>query len=223
LFPFNIEKDLQAIGLYTQTSGIFIAVNESLGVKTIQELVKLAKEKPGVLSYASPGVGTIHHLLMEAFKTALGLDILHIPYTSSYTPDLLNGQISMAVTALPNVKSYVESGKIRLLAVGNKQRSQLKPDVPTISETVIPGFDHSGVVGLLARADTPPAIVEKLSGAIAKFVASPEVRDRYYAAGAEPVPDVTPATMTKTIKADRQKYAEIIKELKSKGGIPAAE
>jgi len=223
LVPFDTEKDFQAIGLYTQTSGVFIAVTEKLNVKNIQELVALAKAKPGALNYGSPGIGSIHHLLMEAFNTSLGLDIVHIPYTSSYTPDLLSGQISMAVTALPNVQSHLESGQIRLLAVGNKQRSQLKPDVPTIAESVIPGFDHSGVIGLLARSGTPPAIVEKLSAAIAKFVQLPEVRDRYYAIGAEPVPDVTPANLTRIVKEDRQKYAEIVKELKAKGGISATQ
>jgi len=210
---YDPEKDFVPIGLFGETTGLFIAVTDALPVKTLQELIALAKAKPGALTYGSAGVGSIHHLIMEDFKAGVGVDILHIPYKGSTQtlPALLSGEISMAIASLGSVSNYVEQGKVRLLAVSTKKRSPLAPDVPTIAELAIPGFDHAGAEGLIARTGTPQEVVDKLSAALGKIVVMPDVASRFLGFGLVPITDTSPKLMAETIRTDREKYARVVK------------
>ena len=210
---YDPEKDFVPIGLFGETTGLFIAVTERLPVKTLQEMMALAKDKPGALTYGSAGVGSIHHLIMEDFKASAGLDILHIPYKGSTQtlPALLSGEISMAIASLGSVSNYVEQGKVRLLAVSTKKRSPLAPDVPTIAELAVPNFDHAGAEGLVARIGTPQEVIDTLSAALAKTVVVPEVQTRFIAFGLVPITDNSPKLMAETIRADREKYLRVVK------------
>jgi tripartite-type tricarboxylate transporter receptor subunit TctC len=210
---YDPEKDFVPIGLFGETTGLFIAVTDRIPAKTLPELIALAKEKPGALTYGSAGVGSIHHLIMEDFKANTKLDILHIPYKGSTQtlPALLSGEVSMAIASLGSVSNYVEQGKVRLLAVSTKKRSPLALDVPTIAELAVPDFDHAGAEGLVARTGTPQEVIDKLSAALAKTVVLPEVHARFIAFGLVPLTDTSPKSMGEIMRADREKYARVVK------------
>jgi tripartite-type tricarboxylate transporter receptor subunit TctC len=180
----------------------------------LNDLVTLAKAKPGALSYASAGVGSIHHLIMEDLKGNLGLDILHVPYKGSAqaVPALVGGQVNMAVASLAVISSYVKEGRIRLLGVSSPKRSSLAPDVPTMAEAAgLPEFGHTGGSGLFARAGTPRAVIERMSAALGKAAAVPEVVSRFATVGMEPSPNISPEYLAGRIRGDRIKYTRIVK------------
>jgi tripartite-type tricarboxylate transporter receptor subunit TctC len=150
---------------------------------------------------------------MEDFKASAGIDILHIPYKGSTQtlPALLSGEISVAVASLGSVTNYVEQGKVRLLAASTKKRSSLAPNVPTIAELAVPDFDHAGAEGLVVRAGTPQDVIDKLSAALGKIVAMPEVAARFIGFGLEPITDTSPKALAERIRVDREKYGRIVK------------
>jgi tripartite-type tricarboxylate transporter receptor subunit TctC len=211
--PFDPQRDLAPIGLYGETTGLFLVVTESMPARTLQELVALVKSRPGGFSYASAGVGSIHHLIMEDFKASLGLDILHVPYKGSAqaVPALVGGQVSMAIASLAAVSPYAKDGRVRILGVSTKKRSSMAPNVPPMAEAGIPDFDHTDAVGLAARAGTARAIIDKLSAALAKTVAMPEVVARFAAVGLEPAGDTTPDGLAERIRQNQLKYARVVK------------
>ena len=213
--PYDPQKDFAPIGLFGYSTGLFLVVAESLPAGTLQELVALVKSKPGVFSYASSGFGSIHHLIMEDFKASLGLNIIHVPYkgSSQAVPALAGGQVSMALASLAVVSSYVRDGRVRILGISEKKRSSMAPNVPPMAEAGIPGFDHPAGLGLLARAGTARAVIDKLSAALAKSVAMPEVVARFATIGLEPAADTTPAGLAERIREDQRKYARVVKSI----------
>ncbi len=211
--PYDPQKDLAPIGLIGESTGLFLAVAGSVPANTLKELVAMVKSRPDAFSYASSGFGSIHHLIMEDFKASLGLNILHVPYKGSgqAIPALVSGQVSMGLASLGAVSPYVKDGRIRLLGVSTKKRSSMAPNVPPMAEAGIPGFDHTTPLGLLARAGTARAVIDKLSAALAKAVAIPEVVARFAAIGLEPPTDTTPEALAETIRQDRIKYTRVVK------------
>ncbi len=211
--PYDPQKDFAPIGLFGESTGVFLVVTGSVPARTLQELVALVKSRPGYFSYASSGVGSIHHMIMEDFKASLGLNILHVPYKGSAQtlPALVGGQVSMALASLAGVSSYAADGRVRILAVSTKKRSSLAPNVPTIAEAGIPEFHHAGGEGLVARAGTARAVVDKLSAALAKAVAMPEVAARFASVGLELVPDTSPGALAERIRLDQIKYTRVVK------------
>lgn len=210
---FDPDRDITPVGLYGETTGLFLCVTDAVPAKTLQELIALAKAKPGSLSYASIGIGSLHHMIMEDFRSSLGLDLLHVPYKSSgqAIPALVGGQVSMALGSLTVVGPFARDGKIKVLAVSTAKRSGLAPDIPTIAEIAIPNFDHAGALGLLARSGTPPAVIEKLNGALVRVLANPEVVSRFASIGIELVPDNSPARHAQRMREDRAKYTRVAK------------
>jgi len=165
--PFDPVKDFEPIGLIG-TAPYVLVVNPSLPVKTVQDLVALAKSKPGEINMASAGNGTLDHLLGEMFKTAAGVNLAHVPYkgASAANTDLVSGQVSVTFTSWPSVMSFVNSGKLRVIAVASESRSPLLPNVPTIAETV-PGVSAVSWYGLFAPAGTP--VFAPLGGVVHAF------------------------------------------------------
>jgi tripartite-type tricarboxylate transporter receptor subunit TctC len=217
--PYDPERDLTPIGLYGETTGLFVAVNDTVPVKTLKELIAAAKAKPGSLSYASAGIGSIHHLIMEDLKASAGMDILHVPYKGSAqaVPALVGSQVNLTVASLAVLSSYAKEGRVKLLGISSVKRSALAPDVPTIAEAAgIPDFGHQGGSGLFVRAGTSRAVVDRISGALARAVVLPEVISRYATVGMEPSPDISPAFLAARIKSDRVKYARIVKSFSGK-------
>ncbi|HTO51254.1 MAG TPA: tripartite tricarboxylate transporter substrate binding protein [Burkholderiales bacterium] len=209
--PYDPNRDLVPVGLIA-TANLFLVANAAVPVKDFGELVALARAKPGVLNYGSSGVGSIHHLSMEALKSALGLEIVHVPYkgTGQSIPALVGGDVTIAYSAMPSIAAHVKAGRVKVLAVSTIKRSTSAPDVPTIAELGVPGYDFAPEIGLLAPTGTPPAIVTRMSQEVAKAVQSPEVAQRFAQLDIEPVGS-TPAEYAARIRAADEKYAQAVK------------
>jgi tripartite-type tricarboxylate transporter receptor subunit TctC len=175
--PYDPEKDFAPVSL-TSTYPYLMVVNRSLGVKTLQEFVALAKSKPGALNYGTTGVGASNHLLTELFNLKAGIKMTHIPYrgTALAVADLVAGQVQVVFSDPISSLQLVNSGTLVALAVTSKDRSPVAPDVPTISESGYPGFDAVGWHGILAPAKTPPAIVAKLNAEIVRALKDPQTK-----------------------------------------------
>jgi tripartite-type tricarboxylate transporter receptor subunit TctC len=195
------------------TSAQFLTANASVPANSLKELIALVKAKPGQMSYGSGGIGSVHHLSMEALKTPLGLDIVHVPYKGNGVaiPAMIGGEVALVFSALPAIEAHIKTGRVKLLAVNTLKRSPQAPNVPTVSEvTGIKDYDYPPAIGVLAPAKTPKAIINKLAAAIAKSVQHPEVAGRYVTLGIEPVGN-TPAQYLAQTRIDIAKYAKAVK------------
>jgi tripartite-type tricarboxylate transporter receptor subunit TctC len=210
--PFDPLKDFAPI------SQVFIAANAlavptEMPVKTVAELVALARANPGKLSYGHAGVGTSQHLGAELFKYMAHLDIAAVPYrgTTAMMPDLLANRITMSFANIVNVLPLAREGKLRPLAITSIKRSPLAPDLPTMAESGFPGFEAVPWFGLLAPTGTSKDVLEKLHGETVKALAMPEVRKKFDELGLEPVGN-TPAEFTAIIKKETPEWAAVIKD-----------
>jgi tripartite-type tricarboxylate transporter receptor subunit TctC len=209
--PYDAVRDYAPVGIVA-TLSLFLVVHESVPANTLQELVSLVKAKPGVFNYGSSGTGTVHHLTMETFKSALGLDIMHVPYkgTGQSVPALLGGQVAMAISALPSIAPHVKAGKVKVLGANTRKRSPYAPDVPAIAELGLADFHFPGELGLLAPAGTSRPQIEKLSAVLAQAVKRPEAIQRLTSVGLEPVGG-NPAEHAAVIRADIERYGRAVK------------
>ena len=210
--PFDPQKDFAPI------SQVFIAANvlavpPELPVKSVADLVALARAEPGKLSYGHAGVGTSQHLAGELFKYMAHVDIAAVPYrgTTAFIPDLLGNRISMSFANIVNVLPLAREGKLRALAITSIKRSALAPELPTMAESGFPGFEAVPWFGLLAPAGTPQEVVNKLHDETVKTLAMPEVRKKFDELGLDPVGN-TPAEFTAVIKKETPEWAKVIKE-----------
>ena len=184
---YDYKRDFMPVSLAARAP-LFLAVNANVPVNTLQEFIALAKAKPGMLNYGSSGIGSTHHLTMEAMKAALGINVQHIPFkgTGQSVPALIGGQVESLFSALPSLSGFVKSGQAKLLATNGAQRSTQEPNVPSIAE-IIPGFDFAVIIGVLAPTGTPTAIIERISNEIAKVAKMPEVIQTLNIAGTDPI------------------------------------
>jgi tripartite-type tricarboxylate transporter receptor subunit TctC len=184
---YEYKRDIVAAS-FAARAPLYLAVHPKTGVSNFKELVALAKAKPGSLSYGSSGVGSTHHLSMEAIKTALSLDITHIPFKGSgqSVPALVGGQVDMAFAALPSLSGFVKSGQVKLVANNASKRSEQEPSTPAMGE-IISGYDLAPVIGLLAAKASPPALIERISQEMAAVAKMPEVIHALSLAGIEAV------------------------------------
>jgi tripartite-type tricarboxylate transporter receptor subunit TctC len=209
--PFNTLRDFAHLSLLASVPDGVVSL-PSLPAKNIRELIALAKSQPGKLTYASFGIGSSAHLAGELFKIMAGVDMLHIPYKGGQPAiaDLLAGQVSIYIPVLPSVVQLVKADRLRLLAVTGAQRSSAMPDVPTVAESGLPGFEASNWFGLMAPAGTPPEIVTRLNAEAAKALQAPEVREKLAALGFE-IQSSTPQAFTALLKSETEKWAKVIK------------
>ena len=207
VLPYG-TKDFAPVALVARAP-LFLALHPSVPADTLQEFVALVKSQPGRLDYGSSGIGSTHHLTMEAMKAGLGLHITHIPYkgTGQSVPALIGGQVSAAFSALPSLAGFVRSGQVKLVAVNSAQRSDQAPNVPAISE-LLPGFDFAPIVGIFAPAATPAAAVQRVSAEVMQLARTPEVIAQMKTSGIDSVGG-GPAELGKAIEdeADRAKVA----------------
>lgn len=210
--PFDFVRDFQPIAMLA-SSPFALAVHPSTGVTTVQELIKLAKGKPGQLNFASTGSGGTNHLAGEIFNSMAGVKIVHVPYKSTITalPDLVNGNVAMMFAGVGQVQAFARAGKLRILAVSTVARSALMPDVPTVAEAGLPGYDSSSWFALLAPTGTPAGIVTQLNGALVKFSQSREVREQLASQGADPAGG-SPQQVATYIRAEVAKFAKVVAE-----------
>lgn len=215
LYPnagFDPRRDFAPIGLIGSAPAVLV-VHPSLGVSSIAELLARAREKPGSINYGSAGVGTVTHVAGELFASMARVRMTHIPYRGSgpVMNDLVGGHIPMSFTPIPAAHAQVEGGVLKALGVTSAQRSSLMPDVPTVAEAGLPGYEAVLHYGLLAPRGTPRPLVEQLNKVLRDAIATPEVQKRLAFEGAEPLPS-SPEEYAADIDADEAKWARVLTE-----------
>jgi tripartite-type tricarboxylate transporter receptor subunit TctC len=220
LYPnagYDPRKDFASIGRIG-TAPNTLVVHPSFPAKSVAELVAYAKANPGKVNFGSAGVGTVSHVCGEYFASAAGIKLVHVPYkgTGPALTDLIGGHIPMAFAPLPATYSNAKSGNMRMLAVTSMARSTLAPEIPTIAESGVPGFDASLRYGLVAPAGTPTTIIEKLNKALNAALISEEVRKRLALDGTEPLPG-TPREYAADIDREETQWAKVVKASGAKG------
>ena len=210
--PFDPLKDFMPVIQLVGTSTVLVA-NPKFPAKSLKELIALAKEKPGKLNYGMTGVGNSLHLTMEMLKRSAGIDILAIPYRGDapLNTALIAGEVDVAIVPIGTAVPLIEGGQLRALAVNSAQRSPALPDVPTVAEEAIPGFEAAGWQGWFVPAKTPREVVAFLQRETAKVIANPEMQARLKAMGNEPVGSTAEAFDAR-FKSDLAKFAKVVKE-----------
>jgi tripartite-type tricarboxylate transporter receptor subunit TctC len=208
---YDAVKDFAPIAQFVSVS-LVLVVHPSLPAKSVRELIALAKARPGYINYASAGSGSSGHLAMELFKTMAGTNITHIPYkgTGPLLNDVLAGQVPVTIASLVGLVPQIQAGKLRGLGVTSARRSAVMPDLPTIAESGVPGYDVTQWFGMVAPAGTPPAVVSRLNSEMNKALAKPEVREMLATRGADAVGG-TAADFAALIKKEDAKWAKVVK------------
>jgi len=214
LYPnvgYDPRKDFAPVGLIA-SSALVVLVNTSVEAKSIGDLIALAKRESGKLNYASAGVGSGIHLGAELFATMAGIKLTHIPYkgSSPALTDLLGGHVAIYFSSLPPAIALVKQGRVRALAVTGPKRAPNFPDLPTVAEAALPGYEAVLHYGIVAPAGTPRAIIAKLNAALNAALAQPEVREKILADGADPLPG-TPEDYAADIDREETKWSKVVK------------
>ena len=212
--PYDADKAFAPVSLVAELP-LAMMVNPALPAKTASEFITLAKSKPGQLSYSSSGAGSAPHLAAEIFKDQTGTFVLHVPYRGGgpAIADLLAGHVQLSFMTVLEASGHIKGGKLRALAVTGDKRVQALPDVPTLAESVVPGFNAISWIGLLAPAGTPPDVVDKIAADVRAVLADDAVKARFVALGGVPRA-ATPAEFSKLIADDKARYAQIIRSRK---------
>jgi len=207
--PYDPRKDFAPVTLIG-TSALFLALHPSVPANNFKELVAYIKANPNKVNYGSSGVGSIHHLATEALAHALGLKIVHVPYkgTGQAVPALLGGQVAMLYSSLPSLEAQIKAGKVKMVAISTLRRSPQAPDVPTVAEMGVPGYDFAPQIGVLAPAGTPPAVVQKLSTELAKAARHPDTVKRFTELGIDAAGS-TPEEYAAMIRDADKRYGEV--------------
>jgi tripartite-type tricarboxylate transporter receptor subunit TctC len=210
--PYDPDKDLVLVGQFLSTYNL-LAVTNSVPARTVKELIAHAKQNPGKLSNGSGGNGTTGHLGGELFKIMTGTQIVHVPYKGSpqAITDLIGGQVQLMFDNLTSISPHAKSGKIRGLGVSSLKRSTIFPDIPTIAEAGVPGYETNAWGGIVVPVGTPRAIVTKLNSEINQALQSPVLKERYASIQAEPVGG-TPEQFADYVRKETVKWAEVVKK-----------
>ena len=208
--PYDTLRDLTPV-IYAGASANILTVHPAVPVKTVQDLIRLAKAKPGLLTYASAGSGTSPHMAMELLKLMTGVDMLHIPYKGGApaVTDLIGGHVMMYCENLPNLLPHAQAGRLRAIAVTTAARIKQAPEIPTIAETV-PGFEVVVWFGVVAPAATPRDIIVRLNAEINKILTLPDVRERFLNGAVDPIGG-PPERFGAHLKSEVEKWAKVVK------------
>jgi len=211
--PYDHVKDFVPVILVAGVPNV-LEINPSLPVNSVQELIAYAKANPGKLNFASSGSGTSIHMSGELFKALAGVQMTHVPYKGSAPAlaDLAGGQVQLMFDNLPSSLALIKAGKLKPLAVTSLVRSSALPDVPTVAEAGVPGFEASSWFGLLAPAGTPKEIVAKINAEVAKWLATPEAKEKLAGQGAIASSGLTPEDFARHIAAETTKWAKVVKD-----------
>jgi tripartite-type tricarboxylate transporter receptor subunit TctC len=208
---YDTLRDFAPVGQVA--SGPFLLITHpSVPVKSVKELLALAKAEPGKLNYASAGNGAANHLAMELFKSMAGVNLTHVPYKGApqAVTDLIGGSVNLMFNSIPPALQHIKAGRLRMLGVSSAKRSPQLPDAPTVSEAGVPGYESITWFGLLAPAKTPPAIIARLHAELVKVVRAPEMRAQLEIQGYDAVGG-SPAEFAAFIRAESEKYAKVVK------------
>ena len=208
--PYDPVRDFAPVSLLVINPQILV-VHPSVPVSTVKELVAYAKARPGKLNYASVGQGSPNQLGMELLKTLTGIDLVHVPYkgTGPAVTDLLGGQVQLMFNSMPSVLPLVKTGKLKGLAVGSAHRSPAAPDIPTVAEAGVPGFENVTWYGMFAPAKTPAEIIARLNSEVVKILADPEMAQRFASQGSEPRSS-TPAELAAFMRVEAVRWGKVI-------------
>jgi len=214
--PYNVFKDLAPISLVVINPQILV-LHPSVPANSVRELIALAKSKPGQINYASVGPGSPNHLGVEMLKSMTGIDMVHIPYkgTAPAITDVLAGHVSLMFNSMPSVLQYVKSGRLKGIAVGSAKRSPAAPEIPTVAESGVPGFQYVTWYGLLGPAALPKDIVSKLNAETVRALKDKELAQRLMREGAEPAP-MSPDEFAKFMRAEYDQWRKTIVAAKIK-------
>ena len=210
------EHDARALAVHVlglaRPSDLLMVVHPSVPAKDLKEFIALVKDKPGALNYASSGPGTPYHMAGELFKAMSGTNIVHVPHRGSGEArnSVIGGHVQMMIDAITTMAPQVQSGQLRALGATGLKRSDVLPDVPTVSEAGVPGYEAVIWLGIMAPAATPKAIVEKLNAEINKVLSRPDVQEAWAKQGAVPM-KMTPAEFDKHLRDDIEKWAKVVK------------
>jgi len=209
--PYDVEKDFAPV-VRISTAPNILVVHPSVPAKSVKALIALAKSRAGQLTYASAGFGSSNHLSGELFRIMAGIDIVHVPYKGggAAVTDLIAGQVSMYFGTTPSTAPHVRTGRLRALGVTSAKRSAIIPDVPTIAESGLPGYEQSAWHGLLAPAGTPEPIISKLNTEIVRILQLPDMKERFATQGVDVVGSL-PTDFAAFIKRDVAKYRKLLK------------
>src|SRR6202165_3005746 len=209
--PYDHVKDFAPVVLVAGVPNVLV-VNPPLPVNSVADLIKLAKDKPGQINFASSGSGTSIHLSGELFKTMAGVDMTHVPYKGSAPAitDLMGGQVQVMFDNLPSSLQQIKAGKLRAIAVTSAKRAPALPDVPTVAESGLPGFEATSWFGVVAPAGTAPAIIARINADVNQWLQSPDVKEKLLAQGAVAAGG-TPEQFAAHIRAETEKWAKVVK------------
>jgi tripartite-type tricarboxylate transporter receptor subunit TctC len=209
--PYDSVSDFAPITQIATSPGILV-VNPSLPVKSVKDLIALARAKPGQINYASAGSGTPPHLAGELFNVMAKIDMVHVPYKGNAPAftDVIGGQVSLIFPTMPSAMPFIKSGKLRPIAVTSAKRSPAAPDIPTIAESGLPGYEATSWYGILAPARTPPQMVARLHEVLVSVIGAPDMKDKLAAQGLDPVGN-TPQQFAAVIKSEIVKWTKVVK------------
>lgn len=209
--PYDTLKQIAPVSLVASTP-YFLFAHASVPASNVKELIALARSKPGQINFGSAGIGGTPHLAGEMFNVMAGIKLVHVPYkgTAPAVADLVAGQVQLMFVGLPTTGQFVKSGKLKILGVADPKRSSFMPDVPTIAESGLTGFEAASWFGVMAPSGTPSAILDRIAGEIKNIVTAPEMRERFLAIGAEPVWN-TPREFARFFRQDVALWAKIVK------------
>lgn len=214
--PFQLMRDFVAVAPINYSDLVLVA-NPALAASTVGALIAQAKTQPGRINYASSGTGTPYHMAGELFKSMAGIYLVHIPYrgSSGARTDVIGGQVDVMFDAVTTMAEQVRAGKVKALATTGRRRSAVLPDVPTMSEAGVPGYEATIWLGLMAPKGTPKAVVDRLNAEVSKIVEQPEVRQLWSKQGASPLV-MSPEVFDKYVRDDIDKWARVIKTARIK-------
>jgi len=210
--PYALMRDLVAVAP-VNSSDLVMVVSPSLNAKTLKELIALAKAEPGKLAYASAGPGTPYHLAGELFKTMTGTDLLHVPHKNSGEArnDVMGGHVQIMFDAVTAMKGNIEAGQVRALGTTGDKRSAVLPDVPTVSEAGVPGYETTIWLGLMVPKGTPKEIIDRLNAEITKIINKPAIREAWAKQGAVPM-TMSPGEFNAFLRRDIEKWAKVTQQ-----------
>ncbi len=209
--PYSIERDFSPISLIVVNPQVLVAY-PGLPANSVGDVIALARARLGQVNYASPGVGSPNHIGMELLKSMAGIDLVHVPYKGGApaTTDLISGQVSLLFNSIPSVLAHVKSGRLKALAVGSASRSPAIPEIPTVAEAAVPGFEYETWYGLLGPAGTPSPIVMRLNEAVVKALRVKELEQLLRAQGSEPRPG-SPEALAQFMRIEHARWERVVR------------
>jgi tripartite-type tricarboxylate transporter receptor subunit TctC len=211
--PYDPQKDFTPI-VYVGTATNILLVSPKLGVSNVRELIALAKQKPGELNYSTSGIGSVAHLTSEMFAAMAGVKLTHVPYkgTQQSIGDLASGQVALLFDNVMTAKPHVESGRLKGIAISSAKRSELVPEIPTVGESGLPGFESSNWFGIFAPAHAPQAVVDRVNAEVNRILKDdPSIRERFHTLGFE-TRGGTPQDLDNIMKSEARKWSKVIRD-----------